>query len=125
MLCRAQMIAGRDELLGAADPAALAAVAPARVFAACRAAVGQPVVIVPPGDSVGVGERAGRAGGRGVRRAARERSENAVDGDVDIVASGPAPWVPGTRVRIAIGIRDPGRDAVNYNMAFRPNPDLQ
>jgi predicted Zn finger-like uncharacterized protein len=33
--------------------------------------------------------------------------------------------VPGTRVRIAISIRDPGRDAVNYNMAFRPNPDLQ
>lgn len=32
---------------------------------------------------------------------------------------------PGTRVRIAISIRDPGRDAVNYNMAFRPNPDLR
>lgn len=36
-----------------------------------------------------------------------------------------ATMVPGTPVRITIGIRDPGRDAVNYNMAFRPNPHLQ
>ncbi|MCH8499951.1 MAG: DUF3426 domain-containing protein [Marinobacter sp.] len=29
---------------------------------------------------------------------------------------------PGTPVRISITIRDPGRDAVNYNMQFRPAP---
>ncbi|MBC7192762.1 DUF3426 domain-containing protein [Marinobacter sp.] len=33
--------------------------------------------------------------------------------------------VPGIPVRITISIRDPGRDAVNYNMVFRPNPLLQ
>lgn len=38
---------------------------------------------------------------------------------------GLATMVPGTPVRITISIRDPGRDAVNYNMAFRPNPQLQ
>jgi hypothetical protein len=55
-----QVVARRQEGLGPQDPAALAAVAPARVFAAGGADVAKTVVIVAPGDAIGIGQVRGR-----------------------------------------------------------------
>ncbi|MEY2956336.1 MAG: hypothetical protein RL123_1064 [Pseudomonadota bacterium] len=61
----AEVEAGRDEFLGAQDPAALAAIAPADVFAARLSGVADRVVVIAPRDAIGVGDVVGRGGGGG------------------------------------------------------------
>ena len=78
MLRLGEVEARRDELLRAHDPAALAAVPPARELAQGRARVAQPVVVVAPRDAVGVRDVPRSRRGRAVRRARRQRTDHAV-----------------------------------------------
>ena len=56
MLRVGQVKGGADEFLGPCDPAAFAAIAAAGEFAAGRAGIAQGVVVIAPGNAIGIGQ---------------------------------------------------------------------